>query len=199
MKGTICIAGTGRSGTTFLMRLFTLMGLHTSYTKADILGNKVDIDRYCNSGLERYNYVKPPLVFKDPNFIQNPKKYISWYAVKTLIIPIRDYHQSALSRSKYLNSHGGFIWGATNIDEQVEIYYKYIAETIRVAANAKINLVILDFDSMVSDPKYLFQKLSFLFKERYNNKKFFWWTSHKNIEYDFFLDKYNLATELSKQ
>ena len=182
MKEIICITGTGRSGTTFLMRLFTLLDLNTSYTKDDIL-NKHHINKECNSGLEKYSpNEKYPYIFKDPMVIYNAENFIIKRQITTFILPIRNYDESAKSRSKYKKC-GGFCAGAKNTEEQTMLYHKGIAETIYYASKYSIDLIILNFDKMISDSLYLFNKTSFLLN---------------NTTYENFVEKYNLTTELSK-
>lgn len=183
MKETTCITGTGRSGTTFLIRLFTLMELNTSYEIDDILKKRY-ISKECNSGLEKYTPNEKSLyIFKDPMIIYDPEKFIKNRNITTFILPIRDYDESAKSRSKYKKC-GGFCAGAKNIEEQIRLYHKGIAETIYYASKYDVDLIILNFDKMISDPLYLFNKIAFLL--------------NKNTTYENFVEKYNLTTELSK-
>ena len=66
-KHHIIIAGTGRAGTTFLVQLFTELGLDTGFSKEDFL---TKIDPISHGGLERSlddaNYEKLPRVIKSP-------------------------------------------------------------------------------------------------------------------------------------
>ncbi len=92
----IFITGTGRCGTTFLIKIFSFLNIDTGYNKSNYNDY---IYKNCNSGMERlydepFNIIKNPLIIYDIyNILQN-----SNIKIKTIIIPIRDYKLSAKSR-----------------------------------------------------------------------------------------------------
>lgn len=177
----ICITGTGRAGTTFLVRLLTLLELDTGYSKKDILENKKYISKNCNSGLEHYSRTDPALIIKDPVMIKHPEYFIQKYNIKTVLLPIRNYKEAAKSREMHGKKEGG-LWNANNEEEQISIYYSYIAETLLVLAKYDVELHILDFERMTKNPKYLYEKLHFLL----------------DCKYEYFLTMFERAADISK-
>ena len=86
----ILITGTGRCGTTFLIKLFTFLGFDTGY-------NNKNYQKYifsnCNSGMEK-EYSDNHYILKSPGFMMNIKDIVndSSVKIKYIIIPIRDLH-----------------------------------------------------------------------------------------------------------
>ena len=178
----VCITGTGRAGTTFLVRLLTLLGLNTGYKQEWIKDNNVFISKNCNAGLENYNRSNPPKIIKDPTMIEYPEYFILQYSLTDVIWPIRDFSDAADSRVAHGKDNGG-LWNASNKDEQMNVFYKYTSEALYQIAKHNVNLHLLSFETMISDHKYLYDKIKFLFDE--------------DICYDFFVDQYHLATRIS--
>ena len=67
MNERILITGTGRCGTTFLLKLFSFLQYDTGYSKENYKNN---IHDNCNSGMERH-YKENFYILKNPNFIVN--------------------------------------------------------------------------------------------------------------------------------
>jgi len=177
----ICITGTGRCGTTFLMRLLSLLEIDTGYSPQDILSGK-DINKNCNAGLEGFRDNTPiPRVIKSPYFIVDHS--MNHYYVKKVILLVRDYDSAASSRAKIgLNKRGG-LWMAGNKKEQIEIYEECIANFIIEVAKQDLELHLIYFDKMISDKNYLYDKLKPLFPD---------------IDRARFEEAYLLATDLSR-
>lgn len=151
----IYITGTGRCGTTFLIKLFTFLHFDTGFNKNNY---KNYIFRNCNSGMEKL-YNEKCNVIKNPTILQDIQKIIqNNISIKYVIIPIRDYTQSAKSRVKHNNLTGG-LWEAKNEEEQIIFYNKIMAEYIFYMCKYDIPTIFIDFDKMVNDKKYLFDKL----------------------------------------
>jgi hypothetical protein len=159
----IYITGTGRCGTTFLIKLFTFLNFDTGYTKKNYVN---DISTNCNSGMEKlYNH--KPYIIKNPRIINNISKIIEdkQIKIKTVIIPIRDYKLSAVSRVKHGNDNGG-LWNANNENTQLLFYNEIIANYIYYMVKYEINTIFIDFDKMISDKLYLFDKLKNILDEK---------------------------------
>lgn len=178
----ILITGTGRSGTTFLIKLFSFLDFDTGYTKDNY---HISISKNCNSGMEK-NINASNYVLKNPLFLESIENICKndKYNIKYVIIPIRDYKKSALSRVSHKNNNGG-LWKATNLDEQILYYNKLMANYMYMMAKYEINTILLDFDKMVGDSEYLYNKLKIVLDE-------------KDITFDKFLEEYNFASEISK-
>ena len=64
----VIITGTGRAGTTFLVRLLTELGLDTGYTRDNW---QKDYFAHCNAGLEHeLNDPKAPYIVKNPGLCE---------------------------------------------------------------------------------------------------------------------------------
>ena len=183
----IAITGTGRSGTTFLMRLLSLLSFDTGYSQEEILNN-VHVSSTANAGLEKFTIKNPmPKIVKDPRFIK--RLNFNTYEVKEVILVVRDYTESAKSRYRIkqkssMRKPPGGLWDAESVDEQIQVYYNYIANFIKYAAEEEIKLHLISFEKMISDREYLKNKIEYIFNTKIDN----------NI----FIDAYRVATNLSK-
>lgn len=175
---TIVITSTGRSGTTFLILLYTYLGFTTGFDDKNM---KSYIYKDCNSGLEkREGDIGKLEVVKNPLFLYKmgelERDNISW-----VVIPVRDFVTSAKSREYYNTKAGGLVGGAKNWQDQVNVYKNYMTRYIQDMTKYDLPTVFLDFDKMVSDGEYLFQKLKVTFT--------------KDISLDFFKKCYQRASE----
>ena len=182
MSNKILITGTGRCGTTFLIKLFTFLGFDTGYDKSNYASY---IFFNCNSGMER-QITDTHYILKNPFFIHEIDEIIKNkdVTIKQVIIPIRNYSLSAKSRVSHNNDSGG-LWFATNEEDQIHFYNKIISNYIFIMTKYEINTLFLDFDKMVSDKIYLFEKLKPILDE-------------KNITFETFSNEYDDVTNTSK-
>jgi hypothetical protein len=178
----ILISGTGRCGTTFLIKIFSFLGFDTGYTEANY---KNYIFSNCNSGMENsidsiHEVIKNPLFIEEIESILKKKNI----QIKFMIIPIRNYQDSAHSR-KMNGKHAGGLWNAKNEIEQEKFYYKIMANYLYYMTKYEINTIFIDFDKMTNNKLYLFNKLKQIFDE-------------KNINFDNFSNSYDVASKSSK-
>lgn len=180
----ILITGTGRCGTTFLIRLFSFLDYDTGYDKNNY---SEYIYKNCNSGMEK-DYSENYYILKNPCFMENIETIIndSSIIVKLVIIPIRDYKLSAISRVRNgdVNVPGG-LWNAVNEESQIEFYNKIMSNFIYHMTKYNINTIFIDFDKMITDKQYLFNKLKNILDE-------------KNIDYVFFSQIFDEVSQISK-
>jgi hypothetical protein len=178
----ILITGTGRCGTTFLIKLFSFLGFHTGYNRQNFIGA---ISRNCNSGMER-KYNEPFAVLKNPLYILQMETIMQDPSVNVtcVIIPIRKFEDAAISRVRKGRNAGG-LWNASDAESQIQHYYKIMSEYLYVQTKYEIPSLFLDFDQMVSDPRYLFRKFQSLMEER-------------DISYEQFADVYEEASKSSR-
>ena len=103
----ILITGTGRCGTTFLIKLFSFLEFDTGFNRDNY---ELSISSNCNSGMER-EYHKNYYILKNPTFIQNIENIVkdTTIKIKKVIIPIRDLKLSAKSREKHGFANGGSV------------------------------------------------------------------------------------------
>lgn len=159
----ILITGTGRCGTTFLIKLFTFLDFDTGY---DINNYKLSISSNCNSGMERC-YKDNYYIIKNPNFIINIEHIVKDISIKikTVIIPIRNLKMSAKSRVKHGKNNGG-LWYAVNELSQINFYKNILTNYLVISTKYDINTIFIDFDKMISDKTYLFNKLKNILDEK---------------------------------
>ena len=177
-KEKIMITGTGRCGTTFLMILFSLLNFDTGFNEDNF---KDYIKGECNSGLEK-DYTSDVQVIKSPYYLSYIDKIIKDpnCVIKNVIIPIRDFTEAAKSREKNGNQFGG-LWNAKNEEEQVKYYNDLMSNYIQIMTKHDLNTTFIDFERMVENKEYLFNKLNL------------------DVSFDLFSEKYNSATLLSKK
>jgi hypothetical protein len=178
----ILITGTGRSGTTFVIKLFSFLEFNTGYNRSNY---RNFISPNCNSGMERI-YKENYYILKNPNFIRNIKFILEDPSViiKKVIIPIRDLRMSAKSRVKHNKSNGGLL-DATDEESQIKYYNKVLANYMYFMTKHDIDTIFIDFDRMISDKAYLFNKIKSILDE-------------KNISFERFCDVYDEVSLTSK-
>ena len=101
--GHLLIGGTGRAGTTLLVRWFTALGFDTGFTEPDVAAR---VDPISHGGLEhslgrtlgRGQHL--PYIAKSPYFGQHLAGYLDRgeLEIKCFILPMRDLHDAAESR-----------------------------------------------------------------------------------------------------
>lgn len=159
----ILITGTGRCGTTFLIKLFSFLDFNTGYNRDNY---KLSILSNCNSGMER-NYKDKYYILKNPLFIKIIEDIIKDKSIKikNVIIPIRDFKMSAKSRVKHGKKDGG-LWNANDELSQIEFYKNILTNYIVISTKYDINTIFIDFDKMINDKIYLFNKLKIILDEK---------------------------------
>lgn len=178
----ILITGTGRCGTTFLIKLFSFLDFNTGYDRNNY---KSSISSNCNSGMEK-NYKENYNVLKNPKFIMNIEHILkdTSITIKNVIIPIRDLKISAKSRVKHGNQNGG-LWNAKDELSQIKFYKNILTNYMVLSTKYDINTIFIDFDKMINDKTYLFNKLKNILNE-------------KNIDFETFSCVYDEVSLSSK-
>ena len=155
----ILISGTGRCGTTFLMQIFSFLNMNTGFNKNNY---KNFIHDKSKSGME-LNINDNYDIIKSPFFIEYIDQIItSNFKIKYMIIPIRNFKDSAKSREKHKGYDGG-LWNAENYIEQIDFYQKIMSNYLVYMVKYNIPTIFLDFDKMTNDYNYLFNKLEDIF------------------------------------
>lgn len=176
----ILITGTGRCGTTFLIKLFTFLGFDTGFDKKNF---SKFIFKNCNAGMEKDIKVNHHVI-KSPYFIENIENIIKEYDIEQVIIPLRNYSDSAKSRVKNKKKTGG-LWNANNEEEQLCFYHKIIANYVYHMTVHQIPTIFIHFERMIIDSQYLFDILQPILH-------------HHHISFDDFLIAYQEASQSSK-
>lgn len=157
----VLITGTGRSGTTFLVALLTELGCDTGFSKHNYMNN---VDEKCLGGLEN-NFVTNDnaYILKNPFFcIQIPQIIDNGFDIKMIYIPFRDISFVANSRKKHGIGAAGGVWLTDNPDAQEEKLYYALGKLISDVVFYSIPFEFINFDRMISSPKYLFEKLNYV-------------------------------------
>ena len=180
----VIVTGTGRCGTSFLMHLFTKIGLNTGFTKSEADEQMTRIDGL-NAGIEHAlggSRIDKAEIIKNPEFIRLDKfvPLSQKYNIRHVIIPIRGLLQTAQSR-KHMQGvthggYGGFWLKAENLNDQVYAHSMHMYSFMEHLTKEDIPFTMIHFDKMMSDPNYLHSKLSKLldikftyFKHHYEN------------------------------
>jgi hypothetical protein len=180
----LLIAGTGRAGTSALVRYLTALGLETHLTKR---GQTAEWYDTAQAGLEDLplSSITPdlPYVVKSPwayqlieEILANPETHLD-----AVIIPIRDLLEAAASRTilqlRALHEDTDWMtrlsttwehWGATpggtifslNPIDQARLLAVGFHRLLERLVQADVPTVLLAFPRLATDPDYLFRKLS---------------------------------------
>jgi hypothetical protein len=159
----VLITGTGRCGTTFLIKLFSFLGFNTGYNRDNY---KLHISSICNSGMEK-NYKDNYYILKNPFFMTDIEEIIKdkSITIKNVIIPIRDLNNCAKSRVKHGKKNGG-LWCAHDELSQINFFKDILTNYIFISTKYDINTTFIDFDRMINDKTYLFYKLKIILDEK---------------------------------
>ena len=167
------IAGTGRAGTSFLVRYLSECGVDAG----DL--SQLGFFEEAQAGLECSIFADdPPYLIKDPWFFEYLDKVDeTGFEIEALIIPIRDVREAAASRvlqeRTALSQHfsnwpmrttsggvpGGSIY-SLSIEDQARILAVGQAKLLSWATNRGIQPYLLGFPRMVDDAEYLYEALS---------------------------------------
>lgn len=174
----ILITGTGRCGTTFLIKIFSLLDFDTGF---NINNYKKYIFSNCKSGMEK-DYKSKHYVLKNPTFMKDIEKIVKDkknITIKTVIIPLRDLDESAQSRVNHKKNAGG-LWNAKDKLSQINFYKDIISNYILISTKYDLNTIFIDFDKMIKNKQYLFNKLKNILDE-------------KNINFETFSNIYEVS------
>jgi alcohol dehydrogenase class IV len=82
-----------------------------------------------------------------------------------------------MSRLKHGNEHGG-LWNAFDKTSQIKYFKEILTKYLYFMTKYDINTIFIDFDKMINDKKYLFDKIRNILYE-------------KNINFDLFSNVYD--------
>ena len=168
-KSHVLISGTGRAGTTFLVRLFGELGEDTGF-----LNPEQGIDPISHAGLEVDLLTVPmPRVVKSPFACEKLSVALErkLYRVDHCFVPMRDLYSAAESRRRISRIHGnlnanevrGGIWDAETPEKQENELAQEFFRLMLTLARHNIPLTLLDFPRFVNDVEYLWRKISPVF------------------------------------
>lgn len=155
----IIITGTGRCGTTYIMKLLTLLNLDTGYNPNTMYNF---IYKNCNSGLEidiNNPNITIPQIIKSPKYSLIIPQLYERFNIEYVIVPIRDLKDTTISRSKFLHNNGGYPNNINTFEEMLEENKIRFIKLISDLVSLNINYILIDFNKMISDSSYLYNKL----------------------------------------
>ena len=182
MFNHMIITGTGRCGTTALMRILTYLGLDTGFSIEEI-----DALKDTQPGLEidyrkhQHKYEQAPYIIKSPIFCVDICNYLSnkYMVIDRLFIPIRDLYQAAESR-RHVNKGDGGLTGTKShkIGDQEGILLHWLYNLLLIASSKMIPVTFINYPLLAIDSRYLYSKLKPMLK---------------NIEYPKFAEVFDLV------
>ncbi len=182
MKNHLLIAGTGRAGTSLLVKYLTELGLETHVSVSDVVGWSDD----ANAGLEDkvlHGNGKEPYVIKSPWLFQSIDEILASDDVKIdgVIIPIRDLSEAASSRTilELQNIHSQYqwfteemapwqAWGTTpggtvyslNPLDQARLLAVGFHHLVERLVKAEVPIYLVAFPRFAEEPEYLYRALN---------------------------------------
>lgn len=184
MQKHLLIAGTGRAGTSFLVKYLTELGLDTELARN---GTGAYWDENAQAGLENMPLIGDmttlPYVVKSPYAYQFIDKLLERDDVQIdgVILPVRDLIEAASSRSliemQHLNrvvpwlpeldetweqwalTPGGVVYSLNALDQArlLAVGFHHLVERL---VKADIRISFIHFPEMIADPDYLFRQLT---------------------------------------
>lgn len=179
-KHHLLITGTGRTGTTFLVKLLTMLDVDTGFTK-----DFIPIHPEARAGLEFQGLGGDlPYVLKNPKFMWQLSELLreTPVVIDHILIPIRDIQAASKSRRKNLEKASdydnpqkviGGLEGVVNPDEQEAFFLEKFYKFFEFVSTYNLPLTTLQYPRLVLDAEYLYHKIGSLFsgisKERFIN------------------------------
>ncbi len=160
----LIITGTGRTGTTFLVRLLTELGLDTGYSRHDW---RRDYSSYCDAGLENHlaDGEAAPYVVKTPDFCVTLPRLLAEgrIAVDHAVIPVRDLDEATSSRLRVGGTDGSIPGGLLATDDparQKAVLAERFHQLIHTLTAHEIPHTFLLFPRLVVDADYTHTRLA---------------------------------------
>ena len=161
----VIITGTGRAGTTFLVRLLGALGLDTGITERNWDRKYFE---HCNAGLEHEILdPKTPYVIKNPALCDTLGAALDTgrFVIDHAYIPIRGMDSVVASRAAVGGEDGsrpGGLWGTAQPARQGAVMGEMFHRLVHTLVVHEIPHTFILFPRMVTDPAYAFRQLEFL-------------------------------------
>lgn len=157
----VIITGTGRAGTTFLVRLLTELDLDTGFNRQNWRDN---YDEHCSAGLEKdLSDPDAPYIVKNPALCKELGALLASQrlVVDHAFIPIRDLESAARSRMRVGGdgSVPGGLWLTDDATKQSSLLATAFHELMHTLAVHDVPHTFLHFPRFACDPSYSFSKL----------------------------------------
>jgi hypothetical protein len=164
MRHHCIISGTGRAGTTALVRLLTRLGLETGFDP-----DKMQVDENANAGLERQLFEDDaPYIVKSPWICTYIHEIVDRadLIIDSAIVPMREIGLAAESRRRVHGKHRimdaviGGLWNVERPEDQERELGQQFFNLIFHLSRKDVPIVFLQFPRLVDDADYLYEKLS---------------------------------------
>lgn len=174
----LVISGAGRAGTSFLMALFTRLGLDTGFS-ADQVAR--ELARPARAGLEWDLRGRDlPRVVKNPNLCDHIDEVLARrdLRIEHLLVPLREPADAARSRRQAQQAGltampwhkrwravlkgkavDGGLWPGTAPAEQEQVVVECVHRLLLAVAARDIPVTLLAYPRLTRDPAYLYAKL----------------------------------------
>lgn len=158
----IIITGTGRAGTTFLVRLLTELGLDTGFTRDNW---REHVHAHCSAGMEKdLNAPDAPRIVKDPDLCERLPGILAEgrIVVEHALVPVRDLASASASRVRIGAHAPGGIVGTEDARQQQAVLAARFHHLVETLVQHDIPHTFLSFPRFACDPAYCFERLQFL-------------------------------------
>jgi hypothetical protein len=159
----VFITGTGRAGTTFLVRLLTELGFDTGFTPDSW---RRDFHEHCQAGLEREpDDPDGPYIVKNPQLCETLDELAvgGRFVIDHVFVPVREVEAAALSRVRVGGGDvPGGLWHAHDSVTQKAALALLFHRLVHTLVEHDIPHTFLHFPRLVLDADYAYEKLSFL-------------------------------------
>lgn len=179
-RGHVLIAGTGRAGTTLLVRIFTHLGLDTGFTRQDIEAAEANVGR---AGLEkkisRKGAARLPEIVKRPQVVDELGDGIAagWFKVDHAIIPLRELRAAAESRRAVRDrairtgidpkQAPGGLWKTDDPENQVNVLAVQFYKIVEMLVSHDVPVTFISFPRFAEDAEYFVSVLGSFLSARY--------------------------------
>lgn len=162
----LIITGTGRAGTTFLVRLLTELGLDTGFTADNW---RRSYDEHCQAGLEHaLEDPSAPYIVKNPSLCAELPSLLARFphlVIDHALIPIRELDAASRSRVRVGGAGGelpGGLWLTDDPARQKAILAEGFHGLMHTLARHDIPHTLLEFPRFATDADYTHRRLAFL-------------------------------------
>lgn len=157
----LIITGVGRSGTTFVVELLTMLGLDTGFTKEEVLARSSSTYfSRARAGLERSSIKSPFYVIKNPRFCDKLDAIArtNRYDLRCIVC-VRELDACAASRIRLGEGPGG-LWKTARPEEQRAVLAETQYTLIMALARHEIPHVLLAYPRCLQDVPYAWRRMS---------------------------------------
>ena len=188
MNDVVLITGTGRTGTTVMIKILSLLGLDTGFQHLNEDEMERFIAQHSRGGLETQAKNIRNTICKSPNYWNKIPMISETHNIKKVFVPIRDLKETAMSRSKHGHSNGGLCGGATDTETQMVHNTNVVYQISLDCATHNIPLEFVSFDQFINNKDYAFDVCQDISLSGEN----------KSLEYDVFSTTYDTVIDISK-